>query len=510
MDEQQSTGDTASTNHNDDTHTDAMAESVDPPAPSLAQSRRRWLTGAGMLAGGQVIALAVGGIASIVLARTLKPAGFGTYSVLSVVVSLAALIAAFGLDIHLMTELRAQDSDLHPYGSAFRLSFEVTEGLCLAGLVLVIALTRGVTQAAALFAIAELVLTPFLLARSVLLVRMQQGRVAALGVANRLVLLVGVLLIAALRPPPVLVWMMAVSAAAVGAEAVLLFVLVGPPVGWRHRLRSRRRQLLVACWPLVASGIAVAAYGRIDQLLVAAFNGRSEVGKYAVAVSLATLLNLVSAVVYTTTLPGLVEVCATGDEHSARQAVKDMGLLMFLPGGLGVAVIAGAGVWIIQLLFGSLYAHDASLVAILAFAEVWVFVGTAITAILIAVDRRRALLGGTVCGVVVDVTLCLLFLPRYGIIAAAWASLVSYAVAALVAVMVVPAARRLARPLIAVTIEVTIAAAVGGIAGMATSHLVPAILASSLAYAAISAVLFRGEVIRVWRHFARERFRLRA
>jgi O-antigen/teichoic acid export membrane protein len=454
------------------------------------------LTGAGILGGGQVFALAVGGVASIVLARTLRPAGFGTYSVLSVAVSLASLVAIFGLDTHLITELARPDPDRRAYGSVFRVSGEITIALCAPAAVLVVATTHGVIRVASLLAVAELALTPFLLGRSVLLARMQQGRVAIAGAANRLALLAGVVLIASFHVSSALVWMMAVSALAVAVEIAFLGGFIGSPVGWLHRLGNRRRQLLVAAWPLAAAGIAGVAYNRLDQLLLAAFRGRTEVGIYAVAVNLATMLGVISSIVYATTLPGVIEVCRAGQETPSRRVVEDMALLMFLPGGLGVAVLAGAGGAISQLLFGDAYRGDHGLVAVLAFAELCVFVGTAVAAVLIAVDRRRALLAGTVAALVIDVVLCLLLLDAFGAIAAAWASLVSYAAAALVAAWLAPEARRLARPLVHVTIKVALAASLGAVVA-ALLPAVPAVAAGSLVYIVAVAVLFRRDLIRV-------------
>jgi polysaccharide transporter, PST family len=448
-----------------------------------------------MLGGGQVIAVAVGGVASILLARTLTPSGFGTYSVLSVSVSLASLVATFGLDTHLITELRPGEVDRRSYGTVFRLCLEITLVLCIPATALVVAMTHGVIRAASLLAIGELILTPFLLGRSVLVARMQQGRVAAVGVANRLVLLGGVVLIALTHASPPLVWMMVVSALAVAVEAILLGAVTGPPVGSLHRLGLRRRRLLAACWPLAAAGVAGVAYNRVDQLLLAAFRGPTEVGKYAVAVNLASLLGVISSVVYATTLPGVIEVCRARHVGPAQRVVKDMALLMFLPGGLGIAVLAGAGGTIAQLLFGSAYRNEHALIAVLAFAELWVFVGTTVSAVLVAVDRRRALFAGVAAAVGVNIVLNLMLLPKYGAIAAAWASLASYAVAAIVAVLIVSEARRIARPLVGVTIKVGGAASVGAVAGTAMPALVPALVASSLAYIATSALLFSRELI---------------
>jgi PST family polysaccharide transporter len=483
-----------------------------PPVqqPSVAQSRKRWLVGAGMLGGGQIIALAVGGVASILLARTLRPAGFGTYSVLGVAVSLASLVAIFGLDTHLVTELTGPDADQRSYGSVFRVSAELTAALCVPAAVFVVTTTHGVIRAASLVAVVELALTPFLLGRSVLLARMHQGRVAAVGAANRLVLLAGVVLVALLHVSAPLVWMMAVSALAVAVEVLLLRGLIGRPVGWLRRLGRRRRQLLAASWPLAAAGAAGVAYNRLDQLLLAAFRGQTEVGIYAVAVNLATLLSVISAVVYATTLPGVIEVGRARQQTPSRRAVEDMALLMFLPGGLGVAVLAGAGGAISQLLFGKAYGGDGGLVAVLAFAELWVFVGTAVAAVLIAVDRRRALLAGTAAALVLDVVLCLLLLDAFGAIAAAWASLVSYAVAAIVAVSLAPEARRMAQPLVKVTIKVAVAASLGALVAATQNAVAPAIAAGSLAYIVSAALLFHRELIRVGRKALERRARSRS
>jgi O-antigen/teichoic acid export membrane protein len=473
----------------------SIGETAPVPQPSVAQSRKRWLAAAGMLGGGQIVVLAVGGVANIVLARTLGPAGFGTYSVLGLLVSLLALVAIFGLDTHLITELQPQDADVRQYGTGFRLSLEITIALCIPATVLAVATTHGSVRVASLVAVGELALTPFLLGRSVLLAHMRQGRVAAVGVANRLVLLAGVVFIAVIHASPELVWMMVVSGLAVAVEAILLGVLIGPPVGWLHRLGYRRKQLLTASWPLAAAAAAGVAYNRLDQLLLAAFRGGAEVGVYAVAVNLATTLSLISAVVYATTLPGVIEVCREGERSSSRRVVEDMALLMFIPGGLGIAVLAGAGNAISKLLFGNAYRGDHGLVAVLAFAELAVFAGTAVAAVLIAVNRRRALLVGTTVALAIDVVLCLLFLNSFGAMAAAWASLVSYGAAAIVAVWLAPDARSIATPLVRVTIKVALAAAIAA-AVTAILPAVPGVAAGSLVYIAAAALLFQRDLSR--------------
>jgi O-antigen/teichoic acid export membrane protein len=173
---------------------------------------------------------------------------------------------------------------------------------------------------------------------------------------------------------------------------------------------------------------------------------------------------------------------------------------MFIPGGLGVAVLAGAGGAISKLLFGHAYSGDHGLVAVLAFAELAVFAGTAVAAVLIAVNRRRALLVGTTVALAIDVILCLLLLNSFGAMAAAWASLVSYGAAAVVSVWLAPDARSIAAPLVGVTVKVALAA---GIAAAVTAMLpaVPGVAAGSLVYVATAALLFHRDLSRARQSF---------
>jgi O-antigen/teichoic acid export membrane protein len=223
-------------------------------------------------------------------------------------------------------------------------------------------------------------------------------------------------------------------------------------------------------------------------------------------VNLATTLSLISAVVYATTLPGVIEVCREGERSSSRRVVEDMALLMFIPGGLGIAVLAGAGSAISKLLFGNAYRGDHGLVAVLAFAELGVFAGTAVAAVLIAVNRRRALLVGTTVALAIDVVLCLLFLNSFGAMAAAWASLVSYGAAAIVAVWLAPDARSIATPLVRVTIKVALAAAIGAVV-TAILPAVAGVAVGSLVYIASAALLFHRDLNRARQSFLQRRAR---
>jgi O-antigen/teichoic acid export membrane protein len=178
---------------------------------------------------------------------------------------------------------------------------------------------------------------------------------------------------------------------------------------------------------------------------------------------------------------------------------------MYLPGGLGVAVLAGAGGSISQLLFGHAYRGDQALVAVLAFAELGVFAGTVIAAVLIGVDRRRALLAGTTAALAIDIVLCVLLLAPFGAIAAAWASLVSYAAAAIIAALLAPDARSIARPLVGITVKVAFAASLGAAAATWPGSVPASIATATVVYLIAVGLLFRRDLVRARRGLIQRR-----
>jgi len=84
--------------------------------------------------------------------------------------------------------------------------------------------------------------------------------------------------------------------------------------------------------------------------------------------------------------------------------------------------------WVIVLLFGSAYHQAGAVLAIHIWASVFVFLGVASGKWFIAENRQILSLQRTALGAVLNIVLNFLFIPMYGIIGAAWATVVSYAV----------------------------------------------------------------------------------
>lgn len=193
---------------------------------------------------------------------------------------------------------------------------------------------------------------------------------------------------------------------------------------WVARL-AVARELLKDSWPLFFSCLVMVVYLRIDQVMLGEMVGSQAVGIYSVAVRLAEVWLFLSAAVYWSFLPGLVEARAAGDEPFYRRLQQYYNLMALLAYAVAVPVMLLAG-WLVPLLFGSAYVAAAPVLAILIWANLFIYLENARSAFCNVMNWYRLHLVTVVLGAGVNVGLNLVLIPRYGATGAAVASCLSY------------------------------------------------------------------------------------
>lgn len=390
----------------------------------------------GWLIGGNITSLAITVGVGLIIARLLGPTDFGAYSVIVVLVTFAVALTTFRLEQHLVKTLGAMGLDdpkwLQPFRDAVTGSGGAGLVTFLSGSVPVTLLLEGTFRSAAYVGLLEVVVAPFFLSRTVLMVRMKQRDLALVALLNRIVWAAAVGVVLLLRPEPILIWVVVSRLVAQLVEVVVLNVRARVGVRswqWRsgrapHILGTMRR-----CLPLVGAGLAGTAYNRIDQPLIALFLGRAQTGLYAGAARLAELVRMLPAVVENVMLPTVARLAHEENRAALRTTLHDATLLMVVPGGLAIAILVGAGEHIMRTLLGSDFTGAGHVVAILAAAELVVFVSATYQMACLALDRRGLILVSTVVGSSLNIGINLALLESFGIVVAAWASLIGYGTA---------------------------------------------------------------------------------
>ncbi len=197
-------------------------------------------------------------------------------------------------------------------------------------------------------------------------------------------------------------------------------------------------------WPLIISGVASTVYLRIDQVMLERMSSLQEVGRYAVVSGLVQTGYFLPTMVCASLFPALVR--ARGQDRTCYElGLRRLFALLIWSAVALSAVVSGFAEFIVLVVFGVPFAGSAPMLAVAVWSWVFVFFMLAAGRHLVVENLTLVLLGRTVLGAMVNLTLNALLIPRYGGVGAAWATLASFAAASLIGNLPHPRSRPLTR-----------------------------------------------------------------
>lgn len=180
---------------------------------------------------------------------------------------------------------------------------------------------------------------------------------------------------------------------------------------------------------MILSGLSIAVYMKIDQVMLGTMGGAQVVGLYAAATKLSEIWYVLPTVAVTALFPTVVKTRELDEGLYYRRLERLFALMaaMSLALALPVTLLAGP---IITLLLGSGYEAAAPVLAIHIWAALFVFYGVVQGAWDIAENLAQLAFVRVLCGALLNVALNLWLIPRYGAIGAAIATVIAQATAA--------------------------------------------------------------------------------
>jgi PST family polysaccharide transporter len=223
-------------------------------------------------------------------------------------------------------------------------------------------------------------------------------------------------------------WAMLAEAIVVALALTLALHRLGPPLYSLRISYGRCCALFKAGWPLMLSSVAIMIYMKIDQIMIGQMLGNDAVGIYSAAVRISEVWYFIATAVAASVLPAILEA-KKNNETQYRQRLQGLFDLM-----TWIAIIVALPVTLfatplVTMLFGADYSEAGGVLAIHVWATVFVFLGVAGGNWFLAENQQILGLQRTALGAVVNVLLNILLIPMMGVVGAAWATLISYAVA---------------------------------------------------------------------------------
>ena len=189
---------------------------------------------------------------------------------------------------------------------------------------------------------------------------------------------------------------------------------------------EQRRELWEQSWPAGVSMAMAATYFYIDAIMLRPLVGEEAVAQYSVAYRLMAFVLMVPVLFSQVVFPVVSRLWAAGP--AALSPFFQRCLVVLASAGLAFpATVPLVAPDVMAVVYPPEYGQGAGCLAILSLAIVLVFCAYPHIMTLLAAGRQRVMMWISTAGVVINVTLNLWWVPRFGIEGAAWATVATEA-----------------------------------------------------------------------------------
>jgi PST family polysaccharide transporter len=390
------------------------------------------ISNTGWLTADRLLRLGLGTLVGVWIARYLGPVQFGVLNYSLAFASLFGALATLGLDSIIVREivLHPEDKD-ETLGTAFTLRLL---GGAVSLLVALSAITWlrpddsltqwivGVVAIGSIFQAFDAIDFWFQAKTQ------SKFAVYAKNGAYLIITLVRVALLLLRAPLTAFVWAALIEIVLGSIGLALAYKMNGNFLShWRFSA-LRARTLLSASWPLLLSGLLVMIYMRVDQIMLGQMVGDEAVGIYSAAVRLAEMWYFVPIALVSSVFPWILQSRQT-DSNLYKKRLQQLFSFLTLLAYLVAVPITLLGRPLVAFLFGEAFAAAGASLTILVWAGVFVCLGVARNAWMVAEGLTGLLFATTAFGAATNIMLNLWLLPTYGPLGAAVATLTAQAVA---------------------------------------------------------------------------------
>ncbi len=207
------------------------------------------------------------------------------------------------------------------------------------------------------------------------------------------------------------------------------------------------RALIGDSLPLMLAQFAIALNLRIDQVMIGRLMDAKAVGQYAAAARLSELWLFVPAAVSSSFFPRIMALANRKlDQHALTRS-----LVRYL---VGVALVLAMATQlvaedVVRLIFGAEFAPSAQVLCIHIWSAVFIFASYPINKVMTADNVLWGRTQARALAVLLNVVANLVLIPHFGIVGAAWATLLSYACGWVLFYALIPSTRPYFRTIVA-------------------------------------------------------------
>ncbi|TCD29457.1 flippase [Pedobacter psychrodurus] len=185
------------------------------------------------------------------------------------------------------------------------------------------------------------------------------------------------------------------------------------------------KYLVKHSWPLALSAVLVSIYMKIDQLMVENYLGTGALGIYSTVVQLSESWYFIPVAIVTSVFPAIMNAKRDNPERYMKRLQNMYDIMVWI--SLSVALfMTFASPIIYHIVYTPEFWDGAHVLTVHVWAGIFVFLGSASGQYLIAEGYTKLSMLRTGMGAIVNIALNVLWIPKFGIMGAALATLIAY------------------------------------------------------------------------------------
>ncbi|WP_375324231.1 flippase [Flagellimonas sp. GZD32] len=189
---------------------------------------------------------------------------------------------------------------------------------------------------------------------------------------------------------------------------------------WRFDFKLAK-SMLKESWPLILSMLAISVAMRIDQIMLKSYVSLEELGYYAVGVRLAEAATFLPMVIGQSIYPKIIKTDFVNNKSSLKQMISNV----FYPlSGISL-IISLLGTFIIRVLYGETFLESGQILSILIWTIPFIYFGIFSNNVLTVEGKQKIIFVKQFSLTILNICLNLYLIPIYGIVGAAWSTLIA-------------------------------------------------------------------------------------
>lgn len=367
------------------------------------------------------------------IARFFEPELYGDYNLIMTLLAFATSIADFGINQIAVREIvrsPEQTAKIVSFVTKVRLLFSLGAASVLFGIVYLLPYSSQVKYGFGIALISIIFIAGQSGAQAVLQANLRLHISAIAEIASKVVTTIYILTLIWLSSNAYLelelTFFLLVASTIISA---LVFYLV---IIWKTKWDSENnsgvpvntRLFLISSMPLWIVSIFSLVHYKADTLMLSLMKGSYEVGVYGLAYRLLDVTMLLPGLLMVAVFPLISENLLKDRERTIRMMQKSFDFLglLAIPMAVGIYFCAPG---IIELFGGSEYRDSVTVLRILGFATIGVYLNAVFSPALIALNAQKKILYISVIGVTSNIILNLILIPKYSYYGSAAATLFS-------------------------------------------------------------------------------------